>query len=96
MKKQVLTTTCDNCGSEERVDFADANAEFTLPKNWMNVVGRRNGGEVFELDLCPECTMMVLAAGGRMPPSIKAKPITDDEQDLKDAVEKLKEKWNAN
>lgn len=71
-KQEVLDTTCDNCGFNKREVVKSAKVDFTLPPNWLHVVGTRNGGTIFDLDMCPDCTQMILAAGGLAPASTKA------------------------
>ena len=71
-RKEVLESLCDNCGKEERTDIPK-NRVFVLPPNWMHISGETNRGVQFEIDLCPECTKMVLAAAGQFPGSTNRK-----------------------
>jgi hypothetical protein len=67
-KKQVVTSTCDRCRTEEDIDLKpqmNIADRFVLPHGWLHVEGNTNKTTVFEIDLCGECKKAVLDAAGR-------------------------------
>lgn len=65
-KRQVVVTTCDQCGREAETDLPqDARARYILPDKWMHVTGNTRTVEVFAMDLCDQCVQPVLGIAGR-------------------------------
>lgn len=66
MRKTVLVTTCDQCGTDDVADMprVSRRARLLLPPRWLHVTGSTATAEVFSLDMCPACVDPVLKVAG--------------------------------
>lgn len=68
MRKTVIVSTCDRCGTEEQQPYEKnplkRTDRYVLPKGWINVAGNTARTTVFEFDLCGECAAIVREAAG--------------------------------
>ena len=75
MKKTILQSTCDRCGTEEITGFDKAPVggdrdRYVLPEGWVNVSGNTARKTLFEFDLCPDCARMVRELAGASPVAV--------------------------
>lgn len=67
-QKEVIFSTCDKCYKEEQTDMQKGparNEKFQLPDGWLHISANTKRSTVFEMDLCGECKLEVIAAAGR-------------------------------
>lgn len=66
-KKEVLLSVCDKCHVEVQTPLEKGRMgrkHYVLPPGWLNVSANTATHTVFEMDLCEECKVPVLAAAG--------------------------------
>lgn len=67
MRQQVVDSECDSCHRTETQPLASSvkNGKYVLPTGWMHIEGFTSNRSVFEVDLCPECKLAVMASVGK-------------------------------
>lgn len=66
--REIVESTCDKCGVSARMDMPDDRKEaIVLPPKWMHVSGVTANTAIINLDLCQDCTIIILKAAGRFP-----------------------------
>lgn len=66
-RRAVVESTCDRCTTEHIEPLprrVRGEKTLTLPDGWLHVSGATSRTVAFELDLCGECKLAVLAAAG--------------------------------
>lgn len=68
-RREVLLSVCDRCHTEEETVLEKKHRlgrkdRYVLPPGWLNVSGNTATHTVFDMDLCEDCKVVVLAAAG--------------------------------